>query len=163
MAMLELRWQGNGIARITHATDVLASDQKAVALRRALNHTGNAAARVILPASTTLTKYLSWRRFITPLRDPSISQFSMLEAFLGFRPPDRIRSRAARTPTRGLCPLRGRFPTWPDDHQGHLQVSLFLQRTQPFLCTWMAHFVRPLIPVAGALRAADHAEYAERP
>jgi len=42
MAMLELRWQGNGIARLTHATEVLSSGPKHTALRRALNHTGNA-------------------------------------------------------------------------------------------------------------------------
>ncbi|MGE8942686.1 hypothetical protein ACO2I3_12295 [Leptospira interrogans] len=45
--MLTLRWQGNGIARLTHATDVLSSGQKYTALRRALNHTGNATFTIV--------------------------------------------------------------------------------------------------------------------
>lgn len=43
MSTLSLRWTGNGIARIEAATKTLAGSGKQVALRRALNHTGDKA------------------------------------------------------------------------------------------------------------------------
>lgn len=41
MASLSIRWSGNGIARIEAATEALSSSKKYVALRRAINHTGD--------------------------------------------------------------------------------------------------------------------------
>lgn len=37
---MQIRWSGNGLARLTAATEKLAGPQKVTALRRALNHTG---------------------------------------------------------------------------------------------------------------------------
>jgi hypothetical protein len=38
--MFVMHWQGNGIARLTYASEQLSSNKKNTALRRALNHTG---------------------------------------------------------------------------------------------------------------------------
>ncbi|MFN3624431.1 MAG: hypothetical protein ACK4TP_10250, partial [Hyphomicrobium sp.] len=39
--VLEIHWDGNGIARITAATEALAGPKKTAVLRRAINHTGD--------------------------------------------------------------------------------------------------------------------------
>lgn len=55
MAQIVINWTGNGIAKITAAAEKLAGSAKNVALRRALNHTGD---KVFTRVKRTLSKQI---------------------------------------------------------------------------------------------------------